>query len=102
MDDRTDRVRAEGKQVAEEAKELASGVNELVEEATEFLRDQAIQRPYVTLASAFGVGYVLGGGVPLWAVRAMIAVGGKMVATAIVTELGKAAAPREGVRENDS
>lgn len=101
MNDRTDRVRTEGRHIAEEARELAADVNELVEESTDFLRDQAIQRPYVTLASAFGAGYVLGGGVPLWAVRALIAVGGKMAVSAIVTELGKAAAPRETDRETN-
>lgn len=99
MNDRTDRVRTEGRQIADEAKELASDVNELVEEATDFLRDQAIQRPYVTLASAFGAGYVLGGGVPLWAVRALLAVGGKVAVSAIITEMSRAATTRVAEQE---
>lgn len=96
MNDRTDRVRDEGREIASDARELASDVSEMVEEATDFLRDQAIQRPYVTLASAFGVGYVLGGGVPLWAMRALIAVGGKIAVSAVMQEIARSAGPRTG------
>ncbi len=95
MKDRTERVRGEGKQIADDARELAADVNELVEEATDFLRDQAIRRPYVTLASAFGLGYVIGGGVPPWAMRALFTVGSKVIVSTIISELGRTSSPGE-------
>jgi hypothetical protein len=50
------------------------------------LKFQAQHRPYMTLAAAFAVGYVLGGGVPWWAVRAATSIGGRaLVARAVAS-----------------
>lgn len=50
------------------------------------LKFQAEHRPYMTLAAAFAVGYVLGGGVPWWAVRAATSIGGRaLVARAVAS-----------------
>jgi hypothetical protein len=50
------------------------------------LKFQAQHRPYMTLTAAFAVGYVLGGGVPWWAVRAATSIGGRaLVARAVAS-----------------
>lgn len=41
------------------------------------VRGQLTQQPYVALAVAAGVGYVLGGGVPRVVVRALVGLGGR-------------------------
>jgi hypothetical protein len=50
------------------------------------IKFQAQHRPYMTLAAGFAVGYVLGGGVPWWAVRAATSIGGRaLVARAVAS-----------------
>ena len=49
---------------AREAKELASTLEEAVDNVGQFLREQAEHRPYTSVATATGVGYILGGGTP--------------------------------------
>jgi hypothetical protein len=58
------RLQRQGRQVQQEARALASGLEEAADEIEGFLREQMEQRPYGTLATAAGVGYVLGGGIP--------------------------------------
>jgi hypothetical protein len=58
------RIQERGKEAYKEAQALASTVEQAVDEIGQFLREQAEQRPYVSLATAAGIGYVLGGGVP--------------------------------------
>ncbi|MEZ4235890.1 MAG: hypothetical protein R3F59_06950 [Myxococcota bacterium] len=41
--------------------------------------EQARTRPYTTLAVAAAAGYVLGGGVPWWAVRGLLSIGSRIV-----------------------
>ncbi len=91
MNDRTEHFRKEGKHIREDARELATDLGELMEETECFIRDQAIHRPYVTLGAAFGIGYVLGGGLPKWLVRSLVAVGGKVAFSAIAGEVARAA-----------
>ena len=49
-------------QVGEQLEHLAS-------EVTRFVVDEARRNPYRTVLAAAGVGYVLGGGLPRWAMR---------------------------------
>jgi len=58
------RIHERGREAYREAQQLASTLEEGVDEIGQFLRDQCEQRPYVTLATATAIGYVLGGGVP--------------------------------------
>jgi hypothetical protein len=47
-----------------DTKELASTLEEAADEVGHFVRTQAERRPYVSAATATGVGYILGGGAP--------------------------------------
>ena len=47
-----------------DARGLASTVEEAFDEIQDYLREQLEQRPYATLAAASGIGYILGGGLP--------------------------------------
>lgn len=70
----------------EEITDFTKDITEVVDDASDFVRRQASIRPYTTLASAFGIGYVLGGGVPKWALRALYVAGGRMIVNALITE----------------
>jgi ElaB/YqjD/DUF883 family membrane-anchored ribosome-binding protein len=53
-----------GRDAYREAQALTSTFEQVADEIGQFLREQAERRPYVSLATATGIGYVLGGGVP--------------------------------------
>ena len=42
------------------------------------VRDQLVHRPYAALTAASGLGYVLGGGVPVALGRMMVGMGGRL------------------------
>jgi len=70
------------------APEPEPGVHQLnlLDTIQQEIRFQAQHRPYMTLAAAFAVGYVLGGGVPWWAVRTATSIGGRaLVARAVAS-----------------
>jgi hypothetical protein len=48
------------------------------------LKYQAQHRPYATVAAAMAVGYVLGGGVPWWAVRAAASIGSRVLVARVM------------------
>ena len=58
------RIQERGKEAYREAQALASTLEQAIDEIGQFLREQAEKRPYVSVATAAGIGYVLGGGVP--------------------------------------
>jgi DNA-binding transcriptional LysR family regulator len=58
------RLQERGREAYREARQLASTLEEGVDEIGQFLRDQTERRPYVSVATATAIGYVLGGGVP--------------------------------------
>ena len=53
-----------GRAVLNDARGLASTLEEAFDEIQDYLREQLEQRPYATLAAASGIGYILGGGLP--------------------------------------
>ena len=71
-------------QISQSAQDLVSGGTELFKQAEEMLRIQAEQRPYAVLGVALGVGYVLGGGVPAFAMRMLVNSGMRMAVGAVV------------------
>jgi ElaB/YqjD/DUF883 family membrane-anchored ribosome-binding protein len=71
-------------QISQSAEDLVSGGTELLKQAEELLRIQAEQRPYAVLGAALGVGYVLGGGVPAFAMRMLVNSGMRMAVGAVV------------------
>jgi hypothetical protein len=61
--------------------EESSPLSEIVEFVELGIQTQMKERPYVVMAGALGLGYVLGGGLPNFAVKALSAVGLRYVAT---------------------
>lgn len=55
-----------------------------LDQAQTALQDQITKRPYTTIAVALAAGYVLGGGVPWWAVRSAVNIGGRMAVTRLI------------------
>lgn len=55
--------------------DFAATARQVAEFVETGVRHQMEERPWATLAAAFGLGYVLGGGLPKMAARAVTAVG---------------------------
>ncbi|HYB99912.1 MAG TPA: hypothetical protein VEC57_12345 [Candidatus Limnocylindrales bacterium] len=51
-----------GRQIQGDVQQLATHVQETTNELTQVITDQMRQRPYTVLATAAGIGYLLGGG----------------------------------------
>ncbi len=79
-------VGARASALAEDVERIEADVEALARETTEFLRDQLTRRPYVTLGAAASIGYVLGGGLPRWAVRAALGVAAKAALDVLARE----------------
>jgi len=56
-------------QAASDMDQVGQQLEHLTTQATQFLVDEARRNPYRTVLAAAGVGYVLGGGIPRWAMR---------------------------------
>ncbi|TMA83265.1 MAG: hypothetical protein E6J72_00480 [Deltaproteobacteria bacterium] len=72
------RIQERGREAYRDAQHLASTLEQAVDEIGQFLREQAEQRPYTSLATAAGVGYVLGGGVPSRLTRFLFGLGSRL------------------------
>lgn len=72
------------KQIQDDAQSMAEDVRALVDESAHFVREQMESRPYATLGVAFGLGYVLGGGVPTWAGRFAMSVALRAAVAAVI------------------
>ena len=72
--------------VSQDVGRLNEDLSALAEETTAFLRHQLTRRPYLTLGAAAGLGYVLGGGIPRWMVRAALGLAVKTAVAAVVQE----------------
>jgi hypothetical protein len=86
------RIQERGREAYRDAQHLASTVEQAVDEIGQFLRDQAEERPYVSLATAAGIGYVLGGGVPSRLTGFLFGLGSRLAVEMFLRELiGEAA-----------
>ncbi len=65
----------QGERLRDEANLLATHVGDVVGACGALVRDQLDQRLYTTLLSAAGLGYVLGGGLPLRVVTLAVGLG---------------------------
>jgi len=81
------RLQERGREAYRDAQHLASTLEQAVDEIGQFLRDQAEQRPYTSLATAAGIGYVLGGGVPSRLTRLLFGLGSRMAIEMFLHEL---------------
>ena len=62
-----------------ELNDLGDTVHDLVDGCRALARERLQQQPYVVLAVAAGVGYVLGGGLPRGIVRRLLLTGGRVM-----------------------
>jgi len=76
-----------GREVWNEARGLASAVEEAFDEIEGYLREQMQQRPYAALAAAAGVGYILGGGLPSRLTGLLVGWGSRIALTMAVQQL---------------
>lgn len=67
--DETQTGRQEAPSAAERMEEIEDDLEMMARQVTGFIADQARENPYRTVLVAAGVGYVLGGGIPSWALR---------------------------------
>ena len=89
--ERVQRLQQKGQQVRRDVGDLTSEVESALGELETVVREQLSQRPYTTLAAAAGVGYVLGGGIPVALTRMMFGLGGRLAFVMLANQL------REGI-----
>ena len=75
---RIERIQQKGQRVRREVRGLTAEVEGALGDLERMIRDQLVHRPYVTLTAASGLGYVLGGGVPVALSRMMVGMGGRL------------------------
>ena len=80
-------ILARGREVLNEARTLASSLEEAYDEIEEYLREQMEQRPYATLGAAAGIGYILGGGLPSRLTGLLVSLGTRAAFTMAIQQL---------------
>ena len=65
----------------------SSPLSEVVEFVELGIRSQMKERPYVAMGAALGLGYVLGGGLPKFAVKALAAMGVRYAASKFMKDM---------------
>jgi hypothetical protein len=95
--ERVQRIQQKGQQVRREVGDLTSEVEGALGELETVIREQLTQRPYTTLAAATGLGYVLGGGIPVALSRMMFGLGGRLAFVMLAQQFREGFA---GLQEN--
>lgn len=75
---RIERIQSKGQRVRQEVSGLTAELEGALADLERVVRAQLEARPYATLAAASGVGYVLGGGVPVALSRIVLGMGGRL------------------------
>lgn len=83
----TVRLQERGREAYREAQQLASTLEQALDEIGQFLRAQTERRPYASIAAATGLGYVLGGGVPLRLTGFLFGLGSRFAVEMFLREL---------------
>ena len=73
--------------VRDDVTALRTAAQRALRDCAAILRERLTQHPYATVAVFAGVGYVLGGGLPLPLVRAALAIGGHLVVEGALVQL---------------
>jgi len=73
---------------------LAASLSSFLADAETAARDRVVTRPYATLAMAVGIGYVLGGGLPLRLTALLVSLGTRVAFEAATRELSARLAAR--------
>jgi hypothetical protein len=84
------RLQRRGRRVRQDTGPLVSGTEKAVDKNESFLCAQMERRPYMTLATASGVGYVTGGGIPSRLTRLIIDMGTRVATAFMVQRFGGA------------
>ncbi len=93
---RIERLQFKGQRVRQEVSGFTAEIEEGLGDLERVVRDQLVKRPYATLGVASGLGYVLGGGVPVALGRMLFAMGGRLAFVMMAQRL------REGFAEATS
>lgn len=84
---RIQRLQKKSAAVRRDVSGLTAEVEEALGDLERQVREQLEARPYATLAAATGVGYVLGGGVPVMLSRMLFGVGGRLAFVLLANRL---------------
>lgn len=98
-------LRQHSRDVRRATQQLAQSTRATLDDAALAWRLQAERNPYLSLGMVFGIGYVLGGGIPATAVRLGLSAGVRMAATMALREVliraaGARHAPSRSPRAN--
>jgi hypothetical protein len=75
---RIDRIQQKGERVRREVSGLTAEIEGALGDLERMAREQLARRPYATLTAASGLGYVLGGGVPVALSRMLFGMGKRL------------------------
>jgi hypothetical protein len=96
-------IAEESEQIWQEVSRLVAAARRTGREGQAALRESLERSPYLTLAAAATGGYLLGGGLPNWALRWALDVAGRVTWMGLVQHLLDAGrAPREHAAEGES
>lgn len=84
-------LQRQARRLGSELTEMGGTVNALVEDARAVVREHLDQQPYVVLAVAAGLGYVLGGGLPTGIVGRLLLFGGRVALEGAIANYASAA-----------
>ena len=84
-------LRAQGDEAIQLGREFGRATKDTARDLSLASRLQLERSPYLTLAATFGVGYVLGGGIPLRLLTFAAAFGGRVAASMALRELATTA-----------
>lgn len=65
-------------------------LDDIADQANAFIREQAMEHPYRTVLAATAVGYVLGAGIPNWALRLGVNAATRMAVAAAIAQVAGA------------
>ena len=95
-------IAEEGEQMWEEIVRLVQTARRTGRDGQEALREAVEGHPYATLAAAATTGYLLGGGLPNWALRWLVDVAGRVTWMAVVQHVIDAAKADPGQQPADT
>jgi len=81
----------QGQRVREDLVQLGDVARQTMTNWESVLRARMRRQPYATLAVAAGVGYVLGGGMPPFVLRALLGFGGRVAIDNLIAQLATGA-----------
>lgn len=90
---RIERIQSKGQRVRQEVNGLTAELEGALGDVERVVREQLERRPYATLAAASGVGWVLGGGIPVALSRILFGMGGRLALVMLAERLREGLVP---------